>query len=79
MPVGVIITLIISGSTVVLAPTLLRFATTLFGGEFRVSQDEQITCWILGGVMTMVAIIAALMPRRDSKPAEPSSRGANRD
>lgn len=64
MPVSVILTLIIVGSVVVLAPTMMRFVSSFLGGSFRVTEDEQITCWILGGVMTMVAIIAAIVPKR---------------
>ena len=66
MPVPVIVTLISAGSFIVLAPTLLRFLSRLLKLQFSIEPDEQITCWILGGVMTMVAIIASVVPTRKS-------------
>ena len=64
MPLPVILTLVIVGPRVVLAPTILRVVAG-FGDRLpQITEDEQVTCWILGGVMTMVAIVASIIPKK---------------
>lgn len=64
VPQLVIVTLIVVGACVVLAPTAFSFALQIFSKRPEFTEDERITCWILGGVMTMVGIVAAIVPVR---------------
>lgn len=77
MPTPVILSLVILGPAVVVAPTLFSFLVQVVGRQPQFTEDERITCWILGGVMTMIGIVAASVPvrRRDRAKAVEGSVG----
>ncbi len=64
MPTSVMLALVIVGPIVVLAPTAFSVFLQFTGQRPQITDDERITCWILGGVMTMVGIVASIIPRR---------------
>ena len=64
MPLSACVTLIITGSLLAMAPTAFSFALQLAGRIPRFTEDERITCWVMGGTMTLVGIIASTLCRR---------------
>ena len=64
MPLSACVTLIITGSLLVVAPTAFSFALQFAGRTPHFTEDERITCWVLGGTMTLVGIIASTLCRR---------------
>ena len=64
MPLALMLVLVVMGTMVVLAPTAFSFLLQLAGRQPRISEDEQITCWILGGVMVLVGMFAGIVPAR---------------
>ena len=67
VPVPVILVMIIVGALVVVAPTAFSFLVQITGNRPQFTEDERITCWILGGVMAMVGIVAAMVPVRQKR------------
>ena len=64
VPLPVILVMIVVGAAVVVAPTFFSLIVQLMGNRPQFTDDERITCWILGGVMAMVGIIGAIVPVR---------------
>ena len=68
LPLAVCLVLIILGGLLVLAPATFSFLLQALGRATRISENEQIPCWILGGIMVLVGIVGALFSKRSSVP-----------
>jgi hypothetical protein len=63
MPMGVCITAIVIGCILVAIPTACSFLLKLTGHEGRLSENESIPCWILGGILALVGMTASFFSR----------------
>ncbi|MCC6232139.1 MAG: hypothetical protein IT580_05815 [Verrucomicrobiales bacterium] len=64
MPISVCLVLVILGSLIAMAPTAFSFVLQVNGRQPQFSQDEIITCWVLGGTMTVVGAVASVVSHR---------------
>jgi hypothetical protein len=70
MPVAACIMAMIVGGMLVATPTVFSFLLQLTGHEGRMSEDERMPCWILGGILALVGMTASFFskPPSDASP-----------
>jgi hypothetical protein len=64
MPVSVCLALIIIGAVMALAPVTFSFFLQLAGRQPQFTDDERITCWVLGGALAMTGLVGSVLSRR---------------
>lgn len=66
MSVAVCLALIIIGAIMLLAPIGMSFILQMLGRTPRFSQDEQITCWVVGGIFCFLGVIGSFLAKRST-------------
>ena len=72
MPAAVCLMLIIIGAIMMLTPSGMSFLLQMAGRTPRISQDEQIVCWVVGGVLCFVGVMGSFLAKRVS-PEQPTA------
>jgi uncharacterized protein YqgC (DUF456 family) len=70
MPLAACIIAIIIGCLLVATPTVCSVLLKFTAHEGRLSEDESIPCWILGGILALVGMTASFFskPPPDASP-----------
>ena len=74
MPMAVCLASIVIGSLLVATPALASFLLKLLAREGRLGENECVPCWILGGILALVGLVAAFFTR--PAPAVATARDA---
>lgn len=69
MPLVACITSMLLGVLLVALPTLGSLLLKLTGHDGRLSENESIPCWILGGILALVGLVSSFFSSRGAAPA----------